>query len=694
LLIDRFCDLLVTIMKLVKIPRCPIAGQFSSLIESARVQGILCCLSLSMVLVGCFNDEDDDIVDPGVAVPSTVTANFDWEMAERTRSVINMDFKPEVNVAHRMIEGPTPGEPGLYGGVASVPLDQINPADGYELTFDACASIAAEQYTWSVDGKEIAKTATCLFSTRLSEGAHEVILEVEGGGLTDSVTETVMVEDILLVIMGDSYSSGEGNATQYQSQVPDSTLDEAIANNGAGWSEGGYWDHANCHRSTRSGFSNAVIDLEKADPHSSVTTIYVACSGAQVDSGILGIKEGYLGGLEQAQTKQAYDLTLAKGRKIDGIIIGIGGNDIGFVPVVAECVLQDDCFFSTERSLSINVPDLPVIEPTTPVDPDALARLTLNPNTAFPELPPGPPYRILERQTLHACQAVFQNALLADGGIGPQESCRQSIGTSPAGLSQVARCLSGNGQNDCVSVPTYYDFSTGQYSFPGGDSWPGLSVPADRIFYTEYPDLTTVFASGDPQGSLEFCQISLTKDQLMNVLKIAHSFADDPALVDVIVGALERTNLANLGLTQNEFEYASKAILGGFENTEPRVLVTDLVSSWNVKAPGGPLAKTTIGPSEPVEFVNIGSANPALNGITRRSQSLYGWVPTTGTFELASGHGLCAPQGVNLDSNAAYAYLIGPAQGTNVSGSAHPNLLGQETYRKPIATALNAVFGL
>lgn len=289
--------------------------------------------------------------------------------------------------------------------------------------------------------------------------------------------------------------------------------------------------------------------------------------------------------------------------------------------------------------------------------------------------------------------ALFQEALLGGGGIGPQESCRQSIGTSPAGLEQVACCLSGDGENDCVSVPTYYDFFIGQYKYPGGNSWPGLGVPADRVFYTEYPDLTTVFAAGDPQGGLEYCQISLTSDQLISLLGVAQNFLDNPASVETISAVLGQISLAEFGLTQNEFEYTAKAILGGFDSPEPRVLVTGLVSSWNVKAPGGPLAKTPIGPGEAVDFVNIGSASPALNGITRMSRSRYGWTPATGTFGLASGHGLC-PQGVDFGSNAAYAYLIGPAAGTNVSGSVHPNLLGQETYRKPIASALKAAFGL
>lgn len=47
------------------------------------------------------------------------------------------------------------------------------------------------------------------------------------------------------------------------------------------------------------------------------------------------------------------------------------------------------------------------------------------------------------------------------------------------------------------------------------------------------------------------------------------------------------------------------------------------------------------------------------------------------------------PDGGN-DAEAAYACLIGPLNGTNGSGSAHPSLLGQETYRQPLAAALQA----
>ena len=651
----------------------------------------LCCL---LALTACDNNDDDD------SNMSPSSGQFQWRMTERTRAVTNMDFKPDINVAHSMIEGPTPGQPGLYGGVASVPLDEINPPDGFELSFDACQSSAgADAYEWMVDGAVLTGATACRVTTRLPQGDHEVTLSATRAGAVDTQSQTIKVKDYLVVAMGDSYSSGEGNPTAFDSGVSDSALAEAIANNGAGWSEGGYWDHANCHRSTRSGVASAAIDLEQADPHSSVTFIYLACSGAQIDSGILGIKDGYLDGPEEPQVVQAHALTLARGREIDALLLGIGGNDIGFVPIVAECALQVDCFLSTEQTPGLTIPNLPVTDASSPVDPGALAALTLKPDAGFPDLAPGPPYRQLDPQALHACDATYQTALLNDGGIIPAQACRESIGPSPAGLAQVAKCINGSGDQDCVRQPSYYNFATGEYQYAGGETSPGLGVPPDRVFYTEYPDLTTRFAD-DGSGELEFCSISLTKNQLLILLEAARQVAEDPTTIAALIAAvrvLGPLELPNLGLTENEFAYASAAILGGVANPEPRVLDIRLTGDWNVRAPGGPLATTTIGPGQAVDFINLGTSSPALNEVTRLSESRYGWTPVLGTFDLASGHGLCARPpviGVVPDDEAAYAYLIGPAEGTNVSGSAHPNLLGQEAYREPITATVRRLLGL
>jgi hypothetical protein len=637
----------------------------------------------------------------GVAAPAHAApkqgmpvAAFEWEMAERTRSIVNYDFKPGVDVAHNMIEGPA-GKPGLYGGVSSVPLDEINPKGGFEVALDACASTGRiTQYEWRVDGKRVSKGKDCSLTTRLTQEPHEVELTVNGGGRKTSTTQIVTPNDILVVSMGDSYSSGEGNPTEYTKGVPDSTLAEAKANNGSGRSEGGLWDHANCHRSTRSGQANAAIDLEQDDPHSSVTFIYVACSGAQIDSGILGIKNGNLGGHEQPQAKQAYDLTIGNGRAIDAVMLGIGGNDIGFVPIVAECALQQDCFLSTE-GLPVVVPDVPVTDKKTPLNKSDLedGKLLLKPNDEFPDLNPGPPFRALEAETLHSCDGTFQSALRGDGGIGPDDTCRESIGTSPAGLAQVAQCLNGDGDQDCTSVPSYYQFPDGGYQHPGGDTWPGLAVAENRVFYTEYPDLTTKFDKPIQEKDLQYCSIALNKTQMIALLEAAKGYVDDPDLIDDLISALEASALENFGLTKNEFQYAAEAVLGGKGVAGvDKVLEADLTSLWKVRTGPGLSGKETIGPDAlnpdlDLDFLSIGKDSPALNEVTALSEGDYGWMPVTGTFEEMSGHGLCAGLPGNLGGEP-WAYLIGSAQGTNISGSAHPNLPGMETYHEPLSKSL------
>jgi hypothetical protein len=649
-------------------------------------------------------------------------AKFSWRMAKRTKSIYNTEFKPELDNGERhwMIKGPG-GEPGLYGGVSSVPLDQINPPDGYKVVFNGCNSEGKiQQYEWRIDGKRVAKSKDCKFKTRLLQGTYQVELVVKGGGRKSSVTQQVSPRDLLIVIMGDSYSSGEGNGLKMwpdDGGIDDTNLADASANDGKGWSENAYWDYANCHRSTRSGQANAAIDLENADPHTSVTTLYLACSGAQIDSGILGIKDGYLGGPEKPQTYQAYELAIMNGRDIDAIIHGIGGNDIGFVPIVAEGLFQPDTFLSTQLSQLIPVdPKLPVTAELPPVAASALPFLLLAPDEDYvdvrPAGPPGPvfpPLKVLEPMALHACDSQFQKAAFGAGGIGPNESCRESIGTTEFGLAQVQACFTGNGPNDCEFARSYFVYSDfdatpkeGEWIHPNGDSvgvpasWPGLGVPESRIFYTEYPDLTTTFKDYPTDTSLEFCSIALNKRQMLVLLRALKQLADNPALIQVLIDWVN-ANVGptdEFGLAQNEFQWASEAVLNAPLIPELKALMLDLTSTWRARTGAGLTDYTLIGGGQAVGFVNLGNDAPALNEMTALSNGVYGWNSVIGTHDLASGHGLCTPQpdGSN-DAIAAFAYLIGTGtpDGTNGSGSAHPNLLGQQAYRTPLAAKLQQV---
>jgi len=118
-----------------------------------------------------------------------------------------------------------------------------------------------------------------------------------------------------------------------------------------------------CHRSMISGQARAALAIEKADPHTSVTLVHLACSGAKIDTGLIGDYEGqdvssvldpllnatinssYTGIPDQTkiQGQIAAAATKVLGREVDAIIISIGGNDIKFADMITECVTGEPC---------------------------------------------------------------------------------------------------------------------------------------------------------------------------------------------------------------------------------------------------------------------------------------------------------------------------------------------------------------
>ena len=216
------------------------------------------------------------------------------------------------------------------------------------------------------------------------------------------VAETsVRVRDLFVVAMGDSFGSGEGNpdipvrfsrerAADYGSADPKRsgpTLlgfparagnwrqigDKEFLSNGARWI-----DQA-CHRSLYSHQMRAALQLAVEDPHRAITYVGVACSGAEVVHGLFlrykgnewvpnppalsqisavaeaqcGAKEAPMQDLPEAYHMNGKIDALQGGlvlrkcpadsaRKIDLVMISVGGNDVGFSRLVANAVLADD----------------------------------------------------------------------------------------------------------------------------------------------------------------------------------------------------------------------------------------------------------------------------------------------------------------------------------------------------------------
>src|SRR6185369_3723338 len=95
------------------------------------------------------------------------------------------------------------------------------------------------------------------------------------------------------------------------------------------------WIDSRCHRSATAGPALAALTIEQDDPHTSVTFISFACSGA-------GLKEGLTGEFKKGSVRLRPQLDqlvdTARGRPIDALLISSGGNDVNFSTLVIRAI--------------------------------------------------------------------------------------------------------------------------------------------------------------------------------------------------------------------------------------------------------------------------------------------------------------------------------------------------------------------
>jgi hypothetical protein len=205
-----------------------------------------------------------------------------------------------------------------------------------EVRRDLCAVTAT--YTWkSVAGKLVRRgRAGCRVSqTFPTEGGHPVRLVVRWpDGRIRRFDRRVVVQDWLVVSIGDSVASGEGNPDRAGRLLPGKRF-RAL------------WESARCHRSAKAGHAKAALDLEAADSHSTTTFVHLACSGAEIYKGLLG---PYAGIDVDRSTKpplllpQITELKqIAAQRRIDAVLLSVGANDVHFGPIIAHCLRHTRC---------------------------------------------------------------------------------------------------------------------------------------------------------------------------------------------------------------------------------------------------------------------------------------------------------------------------------------------------------------
>lgn len=237
----------------------------------------------------------------------------------------------------------------------------VGANDTLRVTLDGCASLPAgggvpiSRYLWSVNGAQVADLDHCAGPTiEVRSGARpQVRLEVrddQGGRAVTS--RAIDPRDLVVVSLGDSVASGEGSPLRASSGGAPAV-----------------WSDPSCHRSPYAGPALAARELEDADPHTAVTFVQLACSGAAIvdtfadpahqkaptdpDDPVTGGLDDAYAGVQHADTcttpggacpslrpSQLAQMTQLLGaRTADAVLVSVGANDVRFSGTLEKCLV-------------------------------------------------------------------------------------------------------------------------------------------------------------------------------------------------------------------------------------------------------------------------------------------------------------------------------------------------------------------
>jgi lysophospholipase L1-like esterase len=185
-------------------------------------------------------------------------------------------------------------------------------------------------YRWTIDGKASSfvqqrnpatRLPTCTFAFggfAQLDHPYRVRVRAARAGSTGAGQTTVTIRDLLIVGLGDSTASGEGNPDHGVTLVR--------------------WQDRRCHRSARGFEAQVAARLEAASAKTSVTFVPLACSGASIPTGLLGPYAGIApsGGVTLPPQVDAMKALIGS-RRVDAVLLSIGINDVGFGNIARFC---------------------------------------------------------------------------------------------------------------------------------------------------------------------------------------------------------------------------------------------------------------------------------------------------------------------------------------------------------------------
>ena len=217
---------------------------------------------------------------------------------------------------------------------------EVNPSH-WIVHFNGCKSTAPNNdirtYWWSFEGKTQATRSCRSGPMKFSRlGWQSVTLTIMTDATQKSSNQQILLRDLLVVSMGDSVAAGEGAPKEKFNLKHDAA-----------------WTDRRCHRSKNGVQVLAAKELERRDPHTSVTFRHVACSGASIYEGADGdggIVRPYRGIDRRTKDKPAFlrsqvDVVQdAVGkRRIDLLLLSAGANDLGFGAIIEDCLNTANC---------------------------------------------------------------------------------------------------------------------------------------------------------------------------------------------------------------------------------------------------------------------------------------------------------------------------------------------------------------
>jgi len=206
---------------------------------------------------------------------------------------------------------------------------EVNP-DKWEvrLATSPCHK-ATEHVVWNVQGKAYTTEKCHLYHDFPAQGTYQVTaarVDKNDKVIATSTTD-VTIKDYLIVGIGDSMASGEGD--------PDIEAHHTAP---------AHWENRQCHRSVYS-WQAAVARHFDTGRQTSVSFIHVGCSGATIPTGLLGgyrgIEPAPDGALLPPQIQEVR--RIAGGRDIDALLVSIGVNDMHFSPLIKFCITTSNC---------------------------------------------------------------------------------------------------------------------------------------------------------------------------------------------------------------------------------------------------------------------------------------------------------------------------------------------------------------